>query len=401
MQTKDEKNYYAWIILMILFFSQVILSLGAYAWGPLGPYIKKALSINNVQFGLLTSIFYLVSVICSIPSGMSVDRWGVKINLLICMMLMGVAMVLASFSNNYLILLILLVFAGASYGMINPVASKSLTLWFDTRTRATAFGIRQMGVTVGGAVAGILLIYLAQLKNWNLAVLLIGLLAVVFAVIGLLFYREAPAESRDNPGGAQRSKEKMTIVDLMKNRNLLVSCLIMALLCLGQSSIGAFLVLYLKEHVGITAILAGSFLTLTMICGGGARVFWGLISDRVFKGKRLPVMKIICIMATVSALAFIFGAPGRPSLYFIPAVVLFGFSYLGFQGVAVVLLVEVCGPELAGRATGLGVTIAWMGMVLGPVIYGAMVSFGYNIAWLFVTISSSVAVLLCYTIDES
>jgi MFS family permease len=399
MADAEGKNGYAWLILCILFFSQVVLALGAYAWGPLGPFIKKSLSLGNVQFGSITSTLYLISVICSIPAGVSVDRWGVKINLIICMLLMGLALILAAFTKSYVYLLALVVFMGASYGMINPIASKGLTLWFDAKTRATAFGIRQMGVTAGGAIAGILLIYLARLKDWNLAVLVVGLLSVVIGVAGLLLYKEAPS-NRPDPAAGKQSTPKMTLLDLVKNRNLLTMCLIMALLCLGQSSIGAFLVLYLKEYVGLTAILAGSFLTLTMICGGGARVFWGIVSDRLFNGKRLPVMKIICLLAAVSALSvFLVGSNLSPA-FLIPVAALFGFSYLGFQGVAVVLLVEVCGPELAGRATGLGVTIAWMGMVIGPVLFGAIVEAGYQFAWLFVTITSSLSIFLCFTIDE-
>ncbi len=395
----EGKNRYAWVILSILFFSQLSLALGAYAWGPLGPFIKKSLSLSNVQFGSITSILYLISVVCSIPAGVSVDRWGVKINLFVCMLLMGTAMILASFMENYIWLLILVVFTGASYGMINPIASKGLTLWFDVKNRATAFGIRQMGVTAGGAIAGIFLIYLARLKNWNLAVLVVGLLSVLIGIAGAMLYKELPAEKHE-PVAAKKSIPKMTIFDLVKNRNLLILCLIMALLCLGQSSIASFLVLYLKEHLGLTAILAGSFLTITMICGGGARVFWGIVSDRLFNSKRLPVMKIICFLAALSALAVFMYDSNLPSSFFIPVVALFGFSYLGFQGIAVVLMVEVCGPELAGRATGLGITIAWVGMVLGPVVFGALAEAGYQFAWLFITITSSLSVLLCYTINE-
>jgi sugar phosphate permease len=301
--------------------------------------------------------------------------------------------------ESYIWLLILVVFTGASYGMINPIASKGLTLWFDVKNRATAFGIRQMGVTAGGAIAGVLLIYLARLKNWNLAVLVVGLLSVLIGIAGYLFYKEAPLEAIKTPV-SKKAAPKMTILDLLKNRNLLILCLIMALLCLGQSSIASFLVLYLKEYLGLTSILAGSFLTITMICGGGARVFWGIVSDRLFHSKRLPVMKIICLLAALSALlVFLYGS-NLPSPFFIPIVVFFGFSYLGFQGIAVVLMVEVCGPELAGRATGLGITIAWVGMVLGPVIFGALAEAGYHFAWLFITIASSLSVLLCYTIHE-
>ena len=401
MNQAESRQGYSWVILNILFFSQVVLSLGAYAWGPLGPYIKESLSLNSVQFGSLTSTLYLTSVIVSIPAGMSVDRWGVKPVLLLCMMLMGISMISASFCGSYLPLIILLAFAGASYGMINPLASKGLTLWFDVGFRATAFGIRQMGVTAGGAIAGILLIYLAQLKNWNLAVLVVGLFAILIAVAAFFFYKESPNKDSDVSVSTKKTQKKASMVDLLKNRNLVLVCLLMALLCLGQSSIGAFLVLYLKEHLGFPALLAGTFLTITMIAGGLGRVVWGIVSDRAFKGRRLPVMRIICVLATISSLSACLWTQGVPKYLFVIIVALFGLSYLGFQGVAVVLMVEACGSELAGRATGFGVTIAWIGMVLGPVIYGAILHFGYPVSWLFVTITSGIGLLLSLAIHET
>jgi len=401
MNQETQSTNYKWIILITLFFSQVILSIGAYAWGPLGPYLKESLSLNSVQIGSFVSILYLAAVVVSIPSGMSVDRWGVKINLFICLMLMGGAMTFASFAKSYLSLITLIALSGVSYGMINPLASKGLNLWFDKNSRATAFGIRQMGVTLGGAIAGVLLIYLAQLKNWNLAVLSVGLVSIGIGIIGLFFYKNPPDGPESISIGGKEPSQKASITDLVKNRNLLLTCMVMALLGLGQTSISAFMVLYLKEHLNFPVILAGSFLTVTMISGGVGRVFWGVMSDKLFKGQRLPVMKIVCAVATVSSLAACFWIPRLSPFFFILVAICWGLSYLGFQGVATVLLVEASGPELAGRATGFGITIAWSGLALGPVIYGMIVSFGYPYAWLFVAITSFVAILLCQAIHET
>ncbi len=389
---------YAWVILSILFISQATLATGVYAWGALGPFMKQALSLTNVQFGSITSSLYLTAVLCSIPAGIAVDHWGVKLNLFICTILMGVALILASFMTTITGVLIFVALIGVSYGMINPIASKSLTIWFNAKNRATAFGIRQMGVTVGGAVAGSLLIYLAQLKSWNFAILVVGITAILISFIGVIFYKEP--QDKIPTANTTTNHAKASTLDLLKNRNLLLSCLIMALLCLGQNSIASFLVIYLKEQIGLTAITAGSFLTITMICGGAARVFWGVLSDRAFNSRRLPVMKIICTIACISALITFLYGQDLPIQLLAPIVAMFGISYLGFQGLAVVLLVEVCGPELAGRATGLGLTIAWMGMIIGPVLFGTIAEQSYNYAWLLVTFTSLLAILLCYTIKE-
>ena len=395
----QQQTGHRWIILLILFLSQVILSLAAYAWGPLGPFLKKSLLLNHVQIGSLTSTLYLSSVIFGIPAGISVDRWGVKLNLFICLALTGLAMTAAGFINQYTLLVMVSAVAGASYGMINPIASKGLTLWFDHTFRATAFGIRQMGVTAGGAVAGVLLIYLAQARSWHTAVLVVGFTAISMGIIGLLFYKDVPVDT--NLSVRKGPKQKTGLLELMKNRNLMSASVMMAFLGLGQSSISAFWVLFLKEHLNFTPMLAGTFLAVTMVSGGAGRIVWGIISDRIFEGRRLPVMKIVCAMAIAGTLATCFWSPGLPLyLSFFVAAIL-GFSFLGYQGVAVVIMVEACDPESAGRATGIGVTIAWVGMVLGPVLFGIIIRFGYPAAWFSIVLTSVIAIFLCYIIQET
>jgi len=84
---------YRWVILAILFWSQVFLSMGAYAWGILGMYLRPALGISHTQVGMLNSVFYLSSVIIAIPAGIMVDKMGARKWLIICLLLMAIPFV--------------------------------------------------------------------------------------------------------------------------------------------------------------------------------------------------------------------------------------------------------------------------------------------------------------------
>ena len=404
MKYEERSIEYKWVILIMLFFSQLILSISVYGLGPLGPYLKKSLSLTTIEFGSFTSILYLVGAVISLPAGMSVDRWGARINLFICMMLMGLSMILASLTQSYLPFALCIGIAGIGYGMSNPISSRGLTLWFDAKSRATAFSLRQTAVPVGGAIAGLLMIYLAELRDWSFAFRIIGIIAIGIGVVSFLFYREMPEQaldnSPDNSSVEQGHIESASLMDLIKNSNLLLTFLMMTLLCIGQSCLGAFLVLYLKEGLNFAPVLSGSFFTLTMITGGVARILWGVVSDKLFKGQRLPVMRIICALGTISALAASFWSPDIYPYLFILIAVLFGLSFLGFHGVAGAMIVEVCGAELAGRVAGLAVAVIWIGMVLGPVIFGAIASSGYFYAWLFIATTSLAATLICLSINE-
>ncbi|AGL03401.1 hypothetical protein [Desulfoscipio gibsoniae] len=46
-------NSYCWVILGLLTLSQLAMSLGAYAWGPLAPFLRAEFDITRAQLGLI------------------------------------------------------------------------------------------------------------------------------------------------------------------------------------------------------------------------------------------------------------------------------------------------------------------------------------------------------------
>ena len=79
--------------------------------------------------------------------------------------------------------------AGLGYGMGNPVASKGLFLWFSQKTRGTAFGLRQAAVTIGGAAAGMLMVYLCQKFGPFVSLQIIALMIIFMMIFACFFYR--------------------------------------------------------------------------------------------------------------------------------------------------------------------------------------------------------------------
>jgi MFS family permease len=76
-------------------------------------------------------------------------------------------------------------------------------------------------------------------------------------------------------------------------------------------------------------------------------------------------------------------------------------TYLGFQGLLVAFIAEISGPTMAGRATGLGTTIAWIGIILGPIIFGLIAdSIGYFWGWILLAGTTGIAILLLSLLRE-
>lgn len=83
--------------------------------------------------------------------------------------------------------------------MINQISTKGIMLWFSSQLRVTAMGIKQTGVTFGGALGAILLPAIAINLSWHWAVVITGVMMIVVALFAILGYRERPvAEPKTN-----------------------------------------------------------------------------------------------------------------------------------------------------------------------------------------------------------
>lgn len=399
--SQKDRLAYAWVILTVLSLAQVVMSIGAYAWGPLAPFLRDDFGITRAQVGALTSVLYLASVVVATPSGVLVDKIGARTMLITCLLVMGVSFIGMAAANSYFFLAVLAGCAGIGYGMINQVAIKGVMYWTTSRTRGAAMGIRQAGVTVGGAISATFLVVITGMYNWHLSVIIIGVLILIMAGLSIAFYREKPPELIEETvktasAHAEKTppKKKAALGQVLRNPDLVVNMVAIPLLAGSQACLGSFFILYLMENIKLTEVTAGFSLTLAMIAGTVGRIGWGVISDRIFNGGRIVTLLVMCLFALLGSLGAIFLQPGAPNLLVFVIAILLGGTLLGFHGVLMALVGEISGAELAGSVAGILVTVAWTGIVLFPVAFGAIADhFGYRWSWTMVAVATLISIV--------
>ncbi|MFZ3047903.1 MAG: MFS transporter [Desulfatirhabdiaceae bacterium] len=401
--SQSDAPYFRWAILAMLTGSQFTMSLGAYAWGPLSPFLVNELNISHVQLGMFNSALFMASGIISIPSGFFVDRFGARPSLIICLIIMGFSFVLLALTKNYLLMVIFSFIGGLGYGIINQVSVKGIIQWFGSRTRGTAMGIKQTGVTLGVALGGVLLPALAVSFNWNIALLAAGLPMLGLALIALFFYRECPADDAggsadagSTPGHKPEAIKKASFLQILANPVIISLVVTGPLLTLTQSCVMTFLVLYLTENIRLSVNLSGVCLTIIMIAGTIGRIVWTFLSDRFFCADRKKPLIVICLLSFISSLGLAY-FPADISVWVIFFwVVLMGFCFLGWNALFYIMAAEVAGPELTGSITGVVLTMGWAGMVIGPLAFGWIldVTGGYFWGWLMVAFCSALCAFL-------
>lgn len=389
-------NNYHWVVLSILTISQLVMSMGAYVWGPLAPELRDSFELSRAQIGSITSALYFASVIVAIPSGIAVDRLGARVLLIFSLATMGLSFALMIFAKNYIYFIVFASVSGIGYGMINQVSTKGIMYWFSSKLRATAMGIKQTGVTFGGAIIAILLPILSTIYDWRLGVFVVGILMLLTAIISLIFYREKPEviSTYKSTLTASRSRkvEKGALKKVMSNPVLLILCILTPLLAMGQICITSFLLLYLEEDLSFSVGLAGACLTVTMIAGTAGRIGWGVISDRLFAGDRIKPVIILTLIAFISAFGMAFLTKSSPVWISFFLSILMGSTLIGWNAVLITLAAELAGQELAGSIMGILLTTTWTGIIIGPPVFGFIADrSGYFWGWLMI----SILALLC------
>lgn len=366
---------YAWVVLAVTVIAHTTESVVRQGLPTLAPFFQAELDLSRAQVGLFMSALFGGTVLTAIPAGRLIDQWGIRFGLSFGLALVGLSVILAGTMRSFAEGLVLLLLTGVGHGAMNPATTRAVMVWFEARRRATAMGIKQTGIPLGGVVGAATLPLIAVAANWRLALVAGGVAILFSAALAFLLCREAPGST-----ATARTAGKPL---LFRNRELWVvngTSLAMSGLHL---CIVTYLALYLYETRSLSAVSAAGFLILTNVGGVIGRVVWGLVSDRLFAGRRKPVALIIAVSTAATLAAVALAAPALP----LPGVAvlsfLLGFTALGWTTVAITLVGEIAGREAVGAAVGLASFMNNLGIIVGPPAFGALVDVtgSYQLAW--------------------
>ena len=346
-----------WAILALIMAAQTMANVGPLGIPSIAPLIREDLGLSMAQAGSFISAYYIGPSLISLPAGWMADRWGVRTSMAGGQAIIAIGLVAVAGSQAFTPLVILMIIAGAGYGILNPTTTKAGISWFPRRQRGTVTGLKQVGLPLGGALGALLMPPLALRVGWRGAVAL---------------------AARSTARGVGRALRRV-----LASRDLWLVSIATFTFAGMQTVWMGFLVLYLAEVVKIPLIAASRFLVMAQVTGVFGRVAFGVLSDRVFGGRRRIVLVIAGLGSAACSLAMAGTGPGT-SWWLLAALALaFGFVGIGWNGVQHTLLAEIVGIRAAGTAVGLGLAISSFGVTLCPPLFGLAVERlgGFAVPW--------------------
>lgn len=388
MNNNSYSKYTPYKMLVYLFTIQLLVAFVARGIAPLGLIIGEDLQLSMSQIGMFPAALFLGQSLVSMPAGILTDKLGSRKMILLIVLGLSGSFFLMSFSTSFIFLLFFMMIAGFAYGSSHPTTNRGILYWFDVKGRGTAMGIKQMGVTLGSALAAFLLLPLAKAYGWQMSFITAALILCIVGMIIYILYKEPQQlNSENNYQKRSNSESYRVLIALLKHKALMFITFSAMLLSGTQMILNTFIILFAYERLGISIILAGVLLGIAEIGGSVGRVAWGIISDRLFKGKRIIVLLIISILVAIVSVVMLL-LPTGVSFYLVAIIVfIFGFSNSGFNGVWMNATTEIVDREQSGAATGVSITFGSWGVIIFPPIFGFIVDTtgSYTFAWLFVT----------------
>jgi len=398
--TKSIGYQNQWTILLMLFTIHVLTSVGMFSIPPLIPLMKKELGLNHTQVGMLSGSFFLGVALNSVIAGWAIDLLGVRKMILLGTILLSGSLLAAACLPLYAAMLVLFVAAGIGYCVVTPSTNKAVMYWFSERLRATVMGFKQTGINAGGFLAGIVLPPLALAFNWRWALLAAGLIVAGTLSFILFLFKKNASGALFIPIGQWFEKFKQVIYE----RNILLLSVEAFFRVGAQMAFFTYLVLFLQKALNLNLIVSSFLFAVAQGSGALGRIVWGVISDKIFGGRRKSVYLLIGLIAAV--IFFLMGLlnPKTPLGVVFVTVICLGFTAAGHQGVGLTIMGESVGVELTGTATGLGQSLSFLGAVTASPGFGLIVdSYGrFSYAWSSLALLSFLCcVILCFVRERT
>ena len=394
---------YRWVILVVCWLAYIVAFMQRLSIGPLAPFLKEDLGLTSAQVGLFMSAAAAGYGVVSLPAGWLVDRIGVRWLFLIGEVIGGIFIASMFTVTTFTQGLIFMALAGVGMGCLMPSTTKAVLVWFPLKERATAMGVKQTAVNVGGIITAATLPAIALALSWHYGFLGIGFIAVVIGIVSFILYKEPPQSvSPKTSESVILSGTRPSVREVFKSRDIWL--VIGAAMCLVvvEFAAMAYFVLYLKETLLFAVVTAGFFLAVLESGGVFGRPITGLISDRLFHGGRKKVYILMCLGAFVACVAFAFLPQGSPSWVIIPICLLLGFTGIGWGGLHLTLVGEFAGRELAGTVIGVSTVFVMIANIAGVPVFGYILDTtgSYRIAWQFLAVMAILAAVLLLFVRE-
>ncbi len=342
----------------------------------------RELNLSIGQIGMLWSMLPIGAAIFAIPGGLLGDRLGFVKIIGIGSFVVAVASGLRGVSPNITILMVTMLFCGASIALVFPNVPKVASLFFPPNQVGLATGILVAGFALGGVLATALsaTVLMPWLGSWRNVLFFYSAICVLLGVIWLAVMRTTVSSTTPVSTGTPLPR-----VTFRKSLTTVLSVRDTWLLTIGNLgivgsyiSLNGYLPTYL-EKAGLPKSLGDTMVSTLFVASIFGAILIPALADRL--GRRKLVLVIVAIITFVSTLSL---AVSNAALFWL----LIPIIGAGTQGVGTLIFVQAVqtkgiGMQYAGTTLGLVGSFANLGGFILPFFGGKLAERSQSLPFVF------------------
>jgi MFS family permease len=359
-----------WLALLLTTSAQIMASMAMTTPSVLAPLAAPELGFAPQSIGVFVSAVYLAAIFSGLIGGHYVRQFGALRLSQVAMALLVIGLMAAA-TGLPALLAIATSAIGIGYGLTNPTAAQLLSQHAPARSRGLIFSVKQTGVPIGVALAGLLVPVFLGWWSWRGAVVATSVI-VVCELLLLAAYRKQFDRSLEKvklnwPAILTRPLARVLRDPPLRSLAICSSCYSGMQVCFLT-----FLVSDLKLERGFSLAAAAGALATAQITSIAARPFWGVITDR-YVAPRILLGLLGLGMAATLALFGMLSTHASPALV-IGAAMLVAATVVGWNGVFFAGIAQHALPHEIAMITGGTQFLTFGGAMISPLIFAAGVT---------------------------
>ncbi len=405
-----------WQIIITTFLTYTVMYISRKAFAAAAPLLMTDLGMTTVQFGLASSIYYILYGVSKFSSGLLADKIDPRLFLFPVLVVIAIINVGIGMTNSVNMLLALYCLTAVVQVCGFPPIAKAISQWYSKSERGGWYSLWNTSHNVGGALAPLIASgVIAYTGNWRYAFYVPAAITSVQAVIAAILMRGKPENYGLSNVGEWRNDTKQLEINkrseaglsmwVMFKRYILTNPIIWLAIG-GDLSIyvirtvtNDWVSVYFIKELGWDLVKSNSLVAWFEAGGILGGLTSRIISDKFFGADRWKTILIYSFMLIAGMVGVVFTIHID---YMLVALCFFiiGAGIYAPQMLFALGIIEASHADGAGAATGLKGGVTYIGAALAgaPI---AMIETAYSWSGVFTllaVIAVTLVVLTCVII---
>jgi MFS transporter, OFA family, oxalate/formate antiporter len=393
--------YYGWWVVLACFIINLYVGgIIFFSFTAFFEPIQQEFGWSYTQISLATSLRGLEMGIFAPIVGFLVDRFGSRKLLLGGTIIIGIGLVLLSFTQSLLMFYMCFLFIALGAGGCTSVVSMTaVAMWFRKNV-GLALGIMASGFGAGGLIVP-LIVFMIDASGWRITLVILATGMWLLGIPLSLVVRDRPLQvefgtdrpltqsSTTLPREEIPGRPGLPFLELIKKKSFVFLNISETVRMITVTAVVIHLMPYLSS-LGISRATSGAVAAALPLVSIAGRFGFGWCGDRF--DKRIVMSVTFCLMSA-GALAFCYVHSFWVLVLF---VLLFAPGFGGSMVLRGAILQEYFGMASFGKMLGIVLGSASIGGIIGPTLAGwAFDSIGsYTSVWYILCALSGVAIFL-------